>query len=1201
MKMSKTLHARLKAYAANGAVLGLLPEPLSWDANICRNENGTLNVTYSPLALHGGILARPLTDGLEIAIEVSDGTGEWMEPDNCRFVIVGQSRNRKDGTQTVTLTGITYTWLLNKAKGLNLDALIKEGDNAGKRPFLSANPGRIVKTLLDENQARGGIPITCGFDAGKDSANTAWARIMTLYYDPGVSVMTALDNLAANGVCDWVSRRRQLLMYNTDSPALCRDLSDSIRIDLPRQTLDAPDEASIEDLASTVLVKGDNIAFTASNPSAPTPWGKWELYLQQGGVSDQGTAELLMQSTLDEAARLRAQYTRQILTTNVAHLPLVDYHPGDWISTPLSGGMEKARVVRVVLAQDKRGVKASIMLNDRLYDAQTRQAKRVQGIVGGAVAGGAQGGRPAPEQDHRAPKAPVGVVCTSDAYLTSYGQSRGVISMQWAAVTQATDNTAIDIQAYDIQYRRNIAGAPWESAGRTTMTSIGIDNLVCGQQYAVRVRAIPTYSDHIGEWSEQSVVLVAHDITPCSVPSKPLLYSELGVVQVQWDGKTDLGTQMEADFDHCEVGLYNEQGLMTVADTLSAAPAISVITDLIPASTVRIALRSVDHAGNLSKWSEVAEIVVSNTVSLEEIAQINKDIRDNADKLNAAKDDLDQAKGDIAANKSNIQTTKNDLNTVNNTLNTVKGDLSTAQDDIKQTKEDLKKTNETLSTVSNDVATAKNDIKTAKEDIKTNATKAQNAYTAATNAQTTADGKNKIIKRALEPDHTNLKPGDMWYRTQPLTWWTGEPNNSPSILDLRENHVEETLMWDGTQFNQYDFVAHNIIATGTITTPLIAANAIIADKIGANAVTSDKIMAGSINTDKLVAGSITAEKIAANAVSADKLAANSVVAGKISAGAVTTEKLAALAVTTEKLAAGSVIADKISTNAVTAEKISASAISAEKIVANAVTTEKLAALAVTAEKLAAGSVNADKIVSNAITSDKISANAVTAVKIATNAVTTDKIASNAITSDKIAAGAITAGMITAGTIKDKYSRNSWDLDAGVLKTTQGTIGGLDIQSGYIGNDVFRLNSSGVGFYENESYIGKIGTNHYTNDASKRGLVFDLDTAGSYMSWGSKPSSSSTYYSMKLSYIRNAFASFTANTLAVSCPIDGQNYTAKNLYLDPDTAGARGGISTTIDYVQVLEMKSDGTVAKWGPSAQLVFKRGMLVGCKSYRK
>ena len=43
----------------------------------------------------------------------------------------------------------------------------------------------------------------------------------------------------------------------------------------------------------------------------------------------------------------------------------------------------------------------------------------------------------------------------------------------------------------------------------------------------------------------------------------------------------------------------------------------------------------------------------------------------------------------------------------------------------------------------------------------------------------------------------------------------------------------------------------------------------------------------------------------------------------------------------------------------------------------------------------------------------------------------------------------------------------------------------------------------------------------------------------------------------------------------------------------------GGITQTINYVQVLRMNSDGTVAEWGANGMMRFKNGILVDLTYY--
>lgn len=792
--MAKSLHARLVAYRPFGERIGVLAEPVSFSASMLHNDDGAISIEYSMLSGDAQAFDRELTDGLEVAVEVSDGTG-YREPDNARFVITGRSGKTDDRTRTVTYSGQSISWLLSKAENNDSSHLLADGDNKGKRPFYSSNPGVILKTLLDENKARGGVAtgLTLGFDTARDAGGAAWARKYTLYYSLGTDLQTILSSLVNGGGCDWRTTGRTLKLWNADSTALSRDLSKQVILQLARDIGEAPYEESISDLASTILVEGDNnLLFRMDNPSAPTPWGKWESYSSQGGVSDKDTAQAFMQSTLDDAARVRGQYTRDLVISEVDSLPLVDYHAGDWITAPTVSHGEKVRVQEIDLSMRQgEGLSCSIALNDIKYDASVRQAKKIKGITGGAALAGSEGGTTASsDRDHRVPKAPLGLVARTDAYIGGDGYAHGLATVSWSAVTQATNNTAIEISSYRVEWRRHVDGAPWRSAGVTDKTQLGFGGLDCGTQIEVRVRAVPTYSDQLGEWSETVVATVESDVTPCSVPSKPVLSSALGVVTVHWDGRTAAGTSMESDFSHIEVGEGVNAADMTVISATQSGQGDYLVTGLTASSQHSYALRSVDHAGNRSAWSAIATVTVASAVSPEEVKQIQKDLADNKTALKDNTAKLDQARKDIQANKSN-------LDTANQTLTQAKADLSQARKDIAQTKSDL--------------TTANGEISKAKE--------------SAAQAYAEAHSKNHTFRGPDMPDASKgLIVGDLWLKTQKYwtrwkgeknnspslmadfyTYWTGTPNNSPSVLVPLADRVIDTLVWDGSNWNHLGY------------------------------------------------------------------------------------------------------------------------------------------------------------------------------------------------------------------------------------------------------------------------------------------------------------------------------------------------------------------------------------------------------------
>lgn len=138
--------------------------------------------------------------------------------------------------------------------------------------------------------------------------------------------------------------------------------------------------------------------------------------------------------------------------------------------------------------------------------------------------------------------------------------------------------------------------------------------------------------------------------------------------------------------------------------------------------------------------------------------------------------------------------------------------------------------------------------------------------------------------------------------------------------------------------------------------------------------------------------------------------------------------------------------------------------------------------------------------------------------------------------------------------------------------------------------VSKFNYNGCHFYRNDYYVGKIGTNELQSDSSKKGLNFDLEPNGAYMTWASKDSSSANVYTMKWTYVQKGkgWGNYTAGELHAGCNVDMHGWTLKN----PSFEG--GGINGTLNFVQILRMDSDGTVASWSNGCKMQFKNGILI-------
>lgn len=548
------LDLRLAAYAPNGVRLGVLPTPLSVEVGVPLDDVASLRLSYPADAPAAELLATPV----EVAVETHNpATGTWIEVDGGRFLRIRRASDITDptGTRTYELPG--YVWMLRKAR-----LFPSPHDNTeGKRPFAAATPGTILATLINEAQARGVLPgLARDFTPTQDSAGAAWATVLTISYEPGIDVLTVLDNLADQGVVDWTTQGRTLRVFNADT-TLGRHLAQGdtpVDLRLSRDVTDAPDTATLEDLASAVYVKGEGTArLELVNPNAPTPWGRWESFLTQGGVRDEGTMRLLAEAELTRTGRERIQITRALSFVSARWLPWRDYRPGDYVLAPDDAGeLAPLRVRQITLTRDQTGTLAgNLVLHDRFLERELRLAKRTAGIVGGATAGGGSGAQPAPEgPDPRAPAAPAGLIVATLAYLDSDGAARGQITATWATVDQATDGTAIEVTRYELYQRPNIVGLSWTKLTETTHpdTSVTGSPYDVGTEWAFKVRAV-SRAGVLGPFSDPYAVTIAADAEAPPTPSTPILSTRLGVIHVEWDGRGALGETMPADFSHLDV------------------------------------------------------------------------------------------------------------------------------------------------------------------------------------------------------------------------------------------------------------------------------------------------------------------------------------------------------------------------------------------------------------------------------------------------------------------------------------------------------------------------------------------------------------------------------------------------------------------------------------------------------------------------
>ena len=173
----------------------------------------------------------------------------------------------------------------------------------------------------------------------------------------------------------------------------------------------------------------------------------------------------------------------------------------------------------------------------------------------------------------------------------------------------------------------------------------------------------------------------------------------------------------------------------------------------------------------------------------------------------------------------------------------------------------------------------------------------------------------------------------------------------------------------------------------------------------------------------------------------------------------------------------------------------------------------------------------------------------------------------------------------ADSIRLKADRISWESTyssmtaSGTLTCRNATIEGV-IHSDN-GDDQIYMRYAALYFIRDGVDVGYIGTNTNADNTAQKGLTFDLENTGHYMSWGSRDTASADVYTMKWTYSRTALSGgggYKKDTLNAGCDIDMHNWYIKNVWLSGIVA-PNGYIGWTgkIPIITKIVNNSDGGI------------------------
>lgn len=617
------LRWRVRVYEPDGVLRGQLPVPLGWQAAMPFNDLSSMTLEYANLAPGIDMLEAPC----EVALELSDENAMFQEYPNCRFLNIRQGQDLIQADVTTKLTMPSYGWMLRKVRNINTATFNEEGD----RVFTNVTVGALINTFINEAHTRGNVPfLVTDFNATNDSNGQAWTNQLTIKVSAGQDLWSLLQTMVAQGQCDFRMNGRTLQLYKADT-FLNRDqtLNPTAKVlHTYRDVSAAPDDKSYEDIAHTILVQGDDAKFvTVEQAVNPSPWGEWENFMTQSGVTDTGVLNSLAVRALEMANAPRTQMTRELVFRSQSPLPIIDYRSGDHvIAQDETAVMEDLRVRQITLTMNGEQLTGNVVLGDKFTERDIRIQRQIAALSGSATTTGGSGTTPTtpstPVPDTSVPAQVTGLVLAADSYVDELGRPRGLFSAQWAEVTQDTGGDPQDISGYRVRWSQ-LGSGNWHQrtvGGDTLLTWIGEDIQVL-TTYTVEVAAIGS-NNLQGAWSDSENIFIPSDATAPPVPSDPVVTSRLGTLRVHWDGRDEDGLNMPVDFDYVQVEMGN-----TGSGPFSLVGTVTGTSDLIiadqPYNTDRFfRLRAFDTSGNASGYSGVVGGSTEPLVDTDIIGQV---------------------------------------------------------------------------------------------------------------------------------------------------------------------------------------------------------------------------------------------------------------------------------------------------------------------------------------------------------------------------------------------------------------------------------------------------------------------------------------------------------------------------------------------------------------------------------------------------
>ena len=376
-------YVEVRQILPDGTLGEYLPDVAALEWGDDKSDIGGVTLSYPTTGLNYDLIQHKA----EFAILV-DSSEIW----NGRFVIEQESGQKvSDGRDVRTWACRT---LVSRCEKIQVLPPTLDSDPAPPTvnpvSFSNQTAGAIVRQCISWAHERGvadWLAITAQEDT--DSAGGDWADTdLEVSFEVGSSLMDVLNWLRDNGFCEYRMFGRQLRLYNVDYGVDHTLEPDAPVLQAGLNMIDAPISESSQDVATRVLVTGDEGSWAwVIDENAEADWGDaYEASYQVSGTQKKSSLTTIGLYFLKRYNRVRSSRSVEIDVSSLN--PFADFATGDYIWVDYGSeddeevGVVRERIVKSALSiADERPV-AAIVLNDWFLELDLKLARKLQRMGG---------------------------------------------------------------------------------------------------------------------------------------------------------------------------------------------------------------------------------------------------------------------------------------------------------------------------------------------------------------------------------------------------------------------------------------------------------------------------------------------------------------------------------------------------------------------------------------------------------------------------------------------------------------------------------------------------------------------------------------------------------------------------------------------------------------------------------------------------